>query len=190
MNDLWPAPVADEPASSPPAPQLPRAVLAQQAVFWDAVAAEAAARAAEQRALLFAQARQEFEQERIAPTWRIPGLGTVPLSMTADRVDVADEAVYTAWVAERHPEQIETITRVRPAFDGVLRKGAAKRGAACTVEGEVIPGLRFVPGGEPKNIAIRASEDAKGDAAGLAVIVLDGLLEARPAPAAIEDGAS
>jgi hypothetical protein len=185
-DDLWPTPV-DEPATAL-APRLPRALLVQQAVFWDAVAEQAAARAADQRRLLFEQAREEFEQERIAPTWRIPGLGTVPLALSADRVDVADEAVYTAWVAERHPEQIETIVRVRPAFDNVLRKGAAKRGAACTAEGDVIPGLLFVPGGLPKSIAIRASEAAKGDAAELAVVVLDGLLEARPAPAALSDG--
>lgn len=187
MNDLWPEPL-DEPAATALAPKLPRAVLAQQAVFWDAVAVQAAARAAEQRRLLFEQARQEFEQERIAPTWRIPGLGTVPLSMTADRVDVVNEPVYVAWVAERHPEQIETTVRVRPAFDNMLRKGAAKRGAACTAEGDVIPGLLFVPGGQPKTIAIRASEAAKGDATELAVVVLDGLLEARPAPAALPDG--
>lgn len=187
--ELWPEPTPtagrDEAGHVPTGDNdtpVPRAQLAAEAVWWDAVAAEAKARGAQAREQLDAQARGEFTRDGIAPTWRIPGVGTVPLALTADRVDVVDEAAYTAWVFEHRPDEVETITRVRPAYDKHVREGAAKRGAACTADGEVIPGLRFTPGGEAKGIAIRASSDAKDGAAQLATAALDGLFELRFAP--------
>ncbi|GAA2327401.1 hypothetical protein [Dactylosporangium salmoneum] len=194
-DDLWPTPNwADPPAeviqpeeAAAPAPVVPRAQLAAEAVWWDAVAAQAKSRAAGARNALDKQAQAEFARDGIAPTWRIPDVGTVPLSLTADRVDVVDEAAYTEWVAATFPEQVETIvtTRVRPAYDEVVRKAAAKRRAACTEDGEVIPGLEFVAGGAPKGISIRASSDAKESAAALADAALDGLFEARTAALAV-----
>jgi hypothetical protein len=142
-----------------------RAKLAEQTVFWDAVAARAAVNAAACRKLLDAAAREEFTRDGIAPTWRIPGVGTVPLALTQDSVTVTDEAAYTAWVADRHPTEVATVTTVRRAFDERLRKAAAKRGATCDEHGEVIPGLLFVPGGQPKGISVRADNDAKAEAA-------------------------
>lgn len=174
--DMWPDPVAD---AAPAAAPAPRDQLAAEAVWWDAVADEAQARGAQAREQLEAQARAEFTRDRVAPTWRIEGIGTVPLSLTGDRVDVVDEAAYRAWVAARHPDNIETITQIRPAFDKAVRTAAAKRKAACTAEGEAIPGLQFVAGGVPKGIAVRAGDDAKASAAALAGAALDGLFEAR-----------
>lgn len=174
--DLWPAPVTDSPPATAPAP---RAQLAAEAVWWDAVADEARARSANVREQLDAQARQEFTRDGVAPTWRIPGIGTVPLSLTGDRVDVVDVAAYTEWVIAKHPDNIEITTQIRPAFDKTLRAAAAKRKAACTADGEVIPGLLFVAGGAAKGIAIRATDDAKTEAAGLAASVLDGLFQSR-----------
>lgn len=181
--DFWPAPAADEqPAAAAP---MPRAEAAQQVVFWDAIAAEARARAAHFRDGLDQQARAEFEREQVAPTWRIPGVGTVPLALTADRVDVVDEQAYTAWVADRHPDNIETTVRVRPAFDKHIREAAAKRGAPCDADGIVIPGLVFVAGGQPKGISIRASAPAKVASAELAKVVLDGMTEDRALDSAL-----
>ena len=176
--DLWPDPVT-QPAAEQPA--LPRAQLAAEAVFWAAVADEARARGALARESLDMQARQELTRDGIAPTWRIPGVGTVPLALSADRVDVADEAAYTEWVAASHPTEVETIvtTRVRPAFDAHLRAGAAKRSAACDEQGQAIPGLAFVAGGTPKGISIRPSTDARAEAAHLAAAALDGIFSAR-----------
>lgn len=173
--DLWPDPVGE---ATPPAKS--RAQLASEAIWWDAVAAQAKARGAYARTELDEQARAEFTRDGVAPTWRIPDVGTVPLALTAARVDVVDPAAYTEWVAATFPEQVETIvtTRVRPAYDQVVRDAAAARGAACTEDGEVIPGLAFVPGGAPKGISIRASSDAKESAAALADAALDGLFKA------------
>ena len=137
-----------------PAPIVPRAQLAAEAVWWDAVAAQAKARGAQAREVLDVQARAEFTRDRIAPTWRIPDVGTVPFAVTANRVDVVNEAAYTAWVLDRFPEQIETTVRVRPAYDKTVREAATKRGAACTADGELIPGLEFVAGGAPMGISI------------------------------------
>lgn len=176
--DLWPAPAPAELPPLPPAEApVPRAQLAAEAVWWDAVAAEAKTRGAQAREALDAQARAEFTRDGIAPTWRIPDVGTVPLALTANTVRVVDEAAYTAWVADRFPEQVQTTVQVRPAYDKTLREAAAKRGAACDDQGEAIPGLEFVPGGAPKGISIRASSDAKAAAAALAGAALDGLAE-------------
>lgn len=178
MNaDLWPAPVA-EPADVAPAP---RGQLAAEAVWWDAVAADARARGQLAREQLDAQARHELVRDGVAPTWRIPGVGTVPLALTADRVDVADAAAYTEWVADTFPEQVETVTtiQVRPGYDKAVRDTAVKLGGPYAADGQVIPGLVFVPGGQPHGISIRASSDAKESAAVLAEAALDGLFQAR-----------
>lgn len=140
---------------------LNRAELARRATFWAAVADQAKLEAGRFRQLLEYQARQELADSGAAPTWRIPGFASVTLALSTDRVDVVDEAAYTAWVAARHPDNVETITRIRPAFDNLLRTGAAKRGAACDDQGEVIPGLAFVPGGAPKHLSIRISDTAR-----------------------------
>lgn len=184
MTDIdiaWPAPAPLPPLPEPAAAPAPRDQLAAEAVWWDAVADEATARGAQARKQLETQARAEFTRDRAAPTWRIPGIGTVPLNLANDRVDVVDANAFTAWVTARFPEQIETTTttRVRPAYETVVRKAALKRGAACDEQGEVIPGLKFVPGGQPKGIAVRATDDAKASAAALAGAALEGLFEAR-----------
>ncbi len=143
-----------------------RADLAHRALFWDAVAGEAKTRAGVARKELDAQAKAEFAATGAAPTWRVPGVGTIPLSLTQDTVVVDDEHTYLEWVAEHHPSEVETVRRVRPAFDEVLRKSLAQ-------EPRDVPGLRFVPGGQPKGISVRASADAKASAGALAVQFLD-----------------
>jgi hypothetical protein len=143
-----------------------RADLAHRAVFWDQVAEQAKARAAEVRAGLEEEARAEFVETGTAPTWRVPGLGTIPLSLTQDAVVVVDERLYLTWVLDNHPSEVEVVSRVRPAFDAVLRKTLAK-------DRRDVPGLRFVPGGQPKSISVRASQDAKDAAAELATQFLD-----------------
>jgi hypothetical protein len=142
-----------------------RAMLAQKVLFWKAVADAAALRAQTARAILDRQARAELERDGVAPTWRIPGLGTVPLSLTTDSVDVVNEAAYVEWTRKRFPTEIETVVRVRPAFDKALREAAAKRKAACDDQGEVIPGLTFRPGGAPRGVSVRPSADATAAAA-------------------------
>ncbi|GAA4439679.1 hypothetical protein [Phytohabitans houttuyneae] len=142
-----------------------RAELAQDALFWSAVADAAKEKAQRARAALDSQARAELERDGVAPTWRIPGVGTVPLSLTSDSVDVTDPDAYLAWVAKRHPTEVETTVHVRPAFDKAVREAAAKRGAPCDEQGEVIPGLTYRSGGAPRGVSIRPSTDARAAAA-------------------------
>lgn len=142
------------------APQVDRAALARQGAFWTAVAAAAKTRAEAARHQLDQVAAAEYARDRIAPTWRIPGLGTVPFGTTRAEVVVADAAKYLAWVAERHPTEVES--RVREAFDIRLRRVLADRGEPlCDDEGTVIPGLRYEPGGMPRGVSIRPDRAAK-----------------------------
>lgn len=163
-----------DPAGQAPGPN--RSEQARLAVFWGAVASAASARAKTFTAGLEAQAREELERDGYAPTWRIPGLGTVPLALTSDRVDISDEAAYVAWVARRHPTEVETITRVRAAFDEQFRRQLARRGEPlCDDEGTIIPGLTFRQGGLPRGIQIRPEPAAKEAAAALAGAYLDAM---------------
>ncbi len=159
-----------------------RADLAHEAVFWAAVAEQAAARAKPARAGQEEQARAELARDGVAPTWRIPGLGTVPLAVTQPSVTVVDEQAYLAWVAERHPTEVEEVVRVRAAFDADLRRqlAAAECDPPCTPGGEVIPGLSFRPGGQPAGVSVRATSAAKATALAVARDVLDSLRPTAP----------
>jgi hypothetical protein len=55
------------------------------------------------------------------------------------------------------------MVRVRPAFDARFRSDlAAQDGPPCDLEtGEVIPGLRFVEGGRPRGVSVRATSKAR-----------------------------
>lgn len=163
----------DAPTSSPT-----KAELAQQALLYTCLVVEAKTRAEAARAQLDAIARDELARDGAAPTWRIPGVGTVPLAMTQDAVDVVDEPAYTAWVASRYPTEVETFTRVRPVFDRRLRDEAAQRGAACDDQGEVIPGLLFRAGGLPRGVSIRPAAAAKTATLQLAAQMLDAVVMA------------
>lgn len=157
-----------------------RAEQAKAALFWDAVAEDAKSRSREARAELTAAATEELRREGIAPTWRVPGIGTVPLQITSPAVDVADPDAYAAWVAVRYPDEIETVRRVRPAFDERLRRAAVKYGdPPCTADGEVIPGLVFRPGGAPRGIQIRPDAPARQMVSDAARLFLDAAHEKR-----------
>lgn len=154
-----------------------RAERAQMAHFWDSVADDAKIRSQAIRQELTAEASAEFQRDGIAPTWRIPGFGSVPLNLTSDTVEVTDPDAYAKFVAERWPDEVESVLRVRKAFDGRLRASAVKRGdPPTTADGEVIPGLVFRPGGQPKGIQIRPDDQAKELAAHTAHAFLDSLL--------------
>lgn len=157
---------------------LNRAQLVERAMFFASLATKAKEAADRIRSELEEQARAELESTGAAPTWRIPGVGTIPLALTQDTVDVVDEAAYRAYVATRYPDEVETVTQVRPAFSKQLREQAAKRGVAVDDEGTVIPGTVFRPGGEAKGISIRPAAPAKEASLELAEAFVDSLLMA------------
>lgn len=149
--------------------------------FLDQVATAARARAAELRGELEAEAVAELERTGTAPTWRERDLGAVTLPLAQDRFVVDQPKVFTAWVAEHYPTEVETVTQVRPAFAGVLL------GRAALDEGEVVearedgarplPGVRFLPGGAPGAIRLTVAKAAKDGLRSLADNVLAGLYE-------------
>lgn len=170
---------------------LTKAELAQQALFLSSLATKAKERLDAVRSELETIARDELQRDGAAPTWRIPGVGTVPLSLTADTVDVVDQQAYIEWVHASNPGEVETIVtvQVRPAYDKMLREQAAKRGPARDAEGEVIPGaardglgdvipgLVFKAGGQAKGISIRPAAAAKEASLQLAEVFVDSLLQ-------------
>jgi hypothetical protein len=111
---------------------------------------------------LNADARAEFEEQGTASTWRIKGMATVPQAQTADAVVVVDEDKFLDWVQARHPTEVETVTHVRPAFRAlVLGKLVKVAGDVCHIDGEVVPGVEFKPGGEFIGISVTPTAAAK-----------------------------
>lgn len=137
---------------------------AVEAIVWlDALAAQARTEAAKYRADLLADARAEFEEQGTAPTWRIPDVATVAASVSHASVYVCDETAFTRWVAARYPTEVETIERVRAAWQaGFLVRALGSVGIVNDPEtGEVVPGLAIRPGGQFAGVSIRPTAAAK-----------------------------
>jgi hypothetical protein len=66
-------------------------------------------------------------------------IGTVTMCEGKRQFHVVDDRRLGEWVAERWPEQIETIVQVRPAFLNILAARALKHGALIDDDGEVCP---------------------------------------------------
>jgi hypothetical protein len=164
-----------------PQPVLNKAEMVKTAFFWDKVAEDAKSRADQIRGEMTALARAELERDGVAPTWRIPGFGTLSLGIEQDSVAVIDERAYLKWVERAHPSEVETVTRVRQVWGSHYLKYLAKRGAVIDDEGTVVPGLEFRPGGAPRGVAIRAEPAAKAETADLARAFLDSLTGNAPA---------
>lgn len=72
---------------------------------------------------------------------------TVSLVKGATTANVTDEDAFFDWVAENRPDQIETVTRVRPGFAQAVTDQAKKDGAAVDkTTGETIPGVTLGQG--------------------------------------------
>jgi len=128
------------------------------------------------RAALTADAAAEFSTQGTVPTWKLPGI-TVVGSTIHPSVAVVDEAAFLSWVAERYPSEVETvvITRARPAWQATFLADVATRGEPpCDVEGEIVPGLQWRPGGGFGGIALRVDRDTKATLAGFAEEIVAG----------------
>ena len=110
---------------------------------------------------LNADARAEYEEQQTASTWRIPGMATVPQSVTNDAVVVRDEPKFVDWVARRFPTEVEMV--VRPAFrEQLLDKLIHVTDDLCHLaDGEVVPGVEFKAGGEFIHISVRPTPAAR-----------------------------
>lgn len=117
--------------------------------------------------------------DRIVATF--PGgakVATVSMTEGSVRSRVTDADKLAAWVAEKHPTEVETVTRVRSGYLKALQDRAKRDGAAVDPDtGEVIPGLE-VYAGDP-HPSVRLAPDAVAivaDAWRTGTLPLDGVL--------------
>lgn len=151
-----------------------RADLSKAVLLYDQLAAAAKAKSAVFREQLDIEARAEYEAQGMAPTWRLPDVGTVTLPISQAQVYVNDAAALVEWVAARTPEQIEVQRVVRPSYlMRLLQSARAAEDVACDEHGEIIPGLGVRRAGTPQSLSIRPTTDAKA----VARMHADGLLE-------------
>lgn len=130
-------------------------------VLWlESLAAKATEESAKLRAELGEEAVEEFKRDGSAPTWRFPDLATVTLSISKDSFYVSDPEVFRNWVAARHPDGVEP--RVREVWQRLFLEGLEVEGdRVFQYDGEVVPGVAVRRGGQPRNLTVKASPQAK-----------------------------
>lgn len=136
--------------------------------------------AATTQAMLNDRAASEFAEEGVAPSWKSTDFQAVA-NMTSGGPFVEDSAALQAWIEHNYPDEIETVTRVRPAFLSALIDRAAKCGAEMhlpiDIDGTtVIPGMSWREGGQFSHIAVTAKAPLKARLNELAEAVLNGHL--------------
>lgn len=131
-----------------------RAQIVQAIAACDALSAEL-------RQALRADAAAEYAEQGTAPTWRLRGI-TVSTSIAHDSVYVLDERAWVKYVSRAYPTELEEILRVQPAWQiDFLAKVAERGDPPCDVDGTVIPGLAFRPGGEFQAVSVRPAPETK-----------------------------
>jgi hypothetical protein len=145
-------------------------------VWWEAIAAQAKHNAAFARSTLREMASTEYAEHGSAPTWRT-SIATASLSVSSPAVTVSDAGAFTNWVSKHHPDQLMSVVRESWQRDFLAR--IAERGdPPCDSDGQIIPGLTYIPGGSPRSIAVRQSATVKAHIASLAESVLGSLTPA------------
>lgn len=159
------------------------------AAYYEQLAEQVTGKSRELRNQLRADAVAEFAENGGAPTWRYD-VGTVSLAISKESVEVCDEAAFRTWVGERYPEELVQTVRAswQTAFLERARQEADTEIVADPHTGEVIPGVRLKPGGEPKHLTVRVDAAAKEvlamhAAAGLKHLEIDG----NPAPVVLAE---
>ncbi|MER5221863.1 hypothetical protein [Streptomyces flaveus] len=83
-------------------------------------------------------------------------IATITLIDPQPTVVIADEHAFLAWVAENHPDEVETLTQVRPHWQREFFARLAGLDAVTDPHtGEVIPGLATLPASEPRSFSLR-----------------------------------
>jgi hypothetical protein len=168
VTDLdWPDPAPAEPTeptvTDPPAGPS-RAERIQEILRLEGIAAAARLRAEAHRDALTAEARAELASG-IAPTWRIADVGTITLPVGKAGPLVDNPAALLAWCQERYPTEVENITtrQIRAAFQGaLLRRVLVDEDRVVDPDtGEIVPGLTWSPGGQPKALSFRIDSQVK-----------------------------
>lgn len=108
------------------------------------------------------EAQLELAEHGTAMTARLPDVMALSAVTHRPWVSVHDEQVWRNWVQDRHPDEVETLVRVRPSWQSVYLKAVAKRGSPPQAkDGEIIPGLSWHPGGGFSHVALVVSEPVK-----------------------------
>ena len=152
-----------------------RADLTKTVLLYDQLAAAAKERAAVARAELDRQAKDELETQGMAPTWRLPDVGTITLPLSQETFYLADAEARLKWVCDRHADATDYVLTVATDFLARLERRLVVSGDVVvdTASGEIVPGYAVRRGGVPGSLSIRPSADAKA----LARVHADGLLE-------------
>jgi hypothetical protein len=137
---------------------------------------------ADMRAGLEIQARTEYVEQGMAPTWNLRGVATVGLAIADTTVVVDDEAKLVAWLAEHRPTEVETVTRPREAGLKALLDAVVVDGDTVHIDGDVVPGLAVVHGGRPKHLTVRPTNEARQHLGAEADAMLDALMMALTEP--------
>lgn len=123
--------------------------------------------AGELRKQLASDAEAEWDEHKTAPTWRMDA-ATVSLPITHDAIAVNNPDALVGWVATHRPGEVEAVRRVRESYLSWLRGNliaAADEDGRPVVKhpdtGEVVPGVTWIPGGQPGALSIRANAAAK-----------------------------
>ncbi|MFJ5775628.1 hypothetical protein [Streptomyces sp. NPDC093094] len=105
--------------------------------------------------LLAARAELNLKSVRVTLPDDTP-VATLTLVDPRPTVVVADEKAFTAWVAENHPGEVETLVRVRPSWQRqFLARLTCLEPVADPCTGETIPGLGVLSASEPRSFSLR-----------------------------------
>lgn len=150
-----------------------RAILAAAA---DEVAAQMGARVAQLRADLFtalAAVAKATDTKGVVDAKLPDGtkVATFSLNQPTDKAKVVNDLDFAAWVETNHPTEVDYVTVVRPTWQKtLLEKGVTldlDTGQVIKTDtGEVIPGLKAFPGGDPTNTSLRFAKDGREKVAG------------------------
>ncbi|GGR53714.1 hypothetical protein [Streptomyces roseolus] len=102
-----------------------------------------------------ARAELNLKSVRVALPDGTP-VATLTLVDPGPAVVVADEEAFTAWVADNHPGEVETLVRVRPGWQRrFLARLSCLDPVADPYTGEAIPGLGVLSAPEPRSFSLR-----------------------------------
>jgi hypothetical protein len=108
------------------------------------------------------EAREELARNGTRPSWSVQDIADVVLPLSKQAVVIDDIDALKKWTAAEHPEQIQTETTVRPAFQKYLLENARiVDGAPVLEDGTPIPGLKVRQGGIPGTLSFKPTTEVK-----------------------------
>jgi hypothetical protein len=140
----------------------------------EAVADEARREAAEGRARLADRARRQLAEEHVAPSWNLPEIAKVTLGVSSPKIEIDDTTKLLAWVEARNPDGVIRVPTIRPEYLAqLLGEVIVDHGIVLwTQTGEVVPGLKLRPGGQPKALSIVPHTGVRAGLAAVAAEIL------------------